>query len=149
MFSLNDIAINPANDAGFNWSFGHFKIDFPILNQTYFADPQQKLGLTLEGNIDLAHYLEELNKYIIWLGDCRQVLEKFYQTFNQTVLERNHHGFLPQDWYDQLTVINGTVIITENGELRAGFTVVDSLAAYQVLVIEFKGYEISKMYYEG
>ena len=47
----------------------------------------------MEDNIDLVHYLEALNEYIIWLGDCRQVLERFYQTFNQTVLERNHHGF--------------------------------------------------------
>lgn len=39
MLSLNDIAINFANDDDLNWSFGHFKIDFPILNQVHFADP--------------------------------------------------------------------------------------------------------------
>jgi len=116
--------------------------DIVIFNKPVKHD---KFEIYMYGDYKFEDYITKIIKYISWLGNCRNVLIKFYNSELNEQTEETAN----EDWFDTLEIFSVRIIIGQNGKLFSEISAGDEFMSDHILDIETEEQKITQMNYDG
>ncbi len=119
--------------------FTNFEYKMPVvIFGKVFSKP---LLVCVDKKIKVTNFWESVVEYILFLGDCKQKLIRYYN--------KNMEDEASDEWYESLEIFSVTIDISAKGKLCARITCGDELWEDHLLDIEFEKEKITDMTYDG
>lgn len=99
-----------------------------IFGQEITEDDTEYFDISVSGNCSLEDVMPLLNKYLLWLADCRETLITYF--------EEQLGEELPENWYEEIEVFTVSIVINSLDDYEATIAFGESIFSDHIVELD-------------